>query len=51
MSYFLDIARKNSATGYRNGMVLDVDMAVSEVVGAGSWAWRAITRARSPMTG
>ena len=33
MSYFLDIARKNSATGYRNGMVLDVDMAVSEVVG------------------
>lgn len=33
MSYFLDIARKNSATGYRNGMVVDVDMAISEVIG------------------
>ena len=49
MSYFLDIARKNSATGYRNGMVLDVDMAVSEVVGR--WQLGVVTRARSPMTG
>lgn len=33
MSYFLDIAGKNSANGYKNGLVADVDVAVSEVVG------------------
>lgn len=31
--FFLDISGKNSATQYRNGIVGDVDMAISEIIG------------------
>ncbi|PRF95452.1 phenol degradation protein meta [Burkholderia cenocepacia] len=31
--FFLDVARKNFATNYKNGLVADVDVAISEVIG------------------
>ncbi|HDR9586012.1 TPA: transporter [Burkholderia stabilis] len=31
--FFLDVAGKNAATNYRNGLVADVDVAISEVIG------------------